>query len=161
ATFVDPGGSEPLQDYTAKIDWGDQSGTDATGTIVDHGNGNFSVTGTHIYKDEGSYTFKVTITHDQLSPVLTSATATVADAALMATAANVSAYQGIPVLPSPLVTFTDANPFGTVSDFTATVAWGDGTSSTGTVSASGAGFAVSGSHAYGVPGSYSVVVTIK
>jgi hypothetical protein len=43
---------------------------------------------------------------------------------------------------------TDADPAGLAIDYTATISWGDGTASAGTISVSGGGFAVSGSHHY-------------
>jgi hypothetical protein len=45
-----------------------------------------------------------------------------------------------------VATFTDADANGTVADYSAVIKWGDGTSTTGTVAASGGGFTVSGSH---------------
>src|SRR5439155_16273304 len=47
ATFSDPGGTEPLGDYAAAIDWGD--GTTSTGAAVtlSYANGVFSVIGSH------------------------------------------------------------------------------------------------------------------
>jgi Tol biopolymer transport system component len=57
-----------------------------------------------------------------------------------------------------VATFTDADPDGTVADHSATVAWGDGTTSVGTV---GAGFTVTASHRYAAAGTYAVKVTIK
>src|SRR6185312_14890447 len=66
-----------------------------------------------------------------------------------------------------LATFTDQNPNGKASDFTATVDWGDGSSTTiGTITAStpdGGGptlFTVSGSHTYAAPGSYKISVVV-
>jgi hypothetical protein len=56
--------------------------------------------------------------------------------------------------------FTDADPGGTVSDYAATIDWGDGTSSAGTVGTSGSGFTVSGSHTYQEDGNYPVIVHI-
>ena len=53
-----------------------------------------------------------------------------------------------------VATFTDANPNATVSDFTATITWGDGSTSAGTVVATGNGFAVNGAHTYADEGSY-------
>jgi hypothetical protein len=61
-----------------------------------------------------------------------------------------------------VATFTDANPNATASDFTATINWGDGTSTTGTVVAqNGGGFAVDGAHTYADEGQYKVGVTIN
>ncbi len=55
-----------------------------------------------------------------------------------------------------VATFTEAVPDTVASDYTATIDWGDGTSTTaGTISAaSGGGFAVSGSHTYASGGAY-------
>src|SRR5262249_48691218 len=48
-----------------------------------------------------------------------------------------------------VASFIDANPNATASDFTATIDWGDGTSTTGTIVAqTGGGFAVDGAHTY-------------
>jgi len=49
-----------------------------------------------------------------------------------------------------------------LSDFSATINWGDGTTSAGTVIAqNGGGFAVTGPHTYAEEGSYQVGVTIN
>jgi hypothetical protein len=162
ATFVDPGGSEPVGDYTATLDWGDKSGT-AVGTIIDNGNGHFTVTGTHTY-DEGNYTVKVTLTHDQLSAVTAIGSAVVSDAALQAAgSAGFTVQQGI-AFNRQLATFTDGNPAAPLGDFTATVNWGDGsTPTTGSITQPGGvgtTFVVNGTHDYGISGSETVTVTI-
>jgi hypothetical protein len=63
----------------------------------------------------------------------------------------------------PTATFTDADPGGMSSDYTATIEWGDGTESAGAISAgTGPGpYAVSGSHAYGSTGTFAITTTIK
>lgn len=55
-------------------------------------------------------------------------------------------------------TFTDSDT--TESGFAASIDWGDGTSSTGTVSGGSGSFAVSGSHTYADEGSYFVKTTL-
>ena len=69
----------------------------------------------------------------------------------------------------PVATFQDTDPsepdadaFPT-ADYTATIAWGDGTSSTGTIQQSvpAGSFNVSGSHSYTEEGSFNPIVTIK
>jgi PKD repeat protein len=62
---------------------------------------------------------------------------------------------------SPAAKFTDADPAGTASDYAATINWGDGNFSLGTVNASGAGFAVAGTHTYISKGTYSVSVSVS
>jgi hypothetical protein len=67
--------------------------------------------------------------------------------------------QSVPVS-GVVASFTDADPGGTVSDYAATIDWGDGTTSAGTVGTAGGGFTVNGSHTYQEDGNYPVVVHI-
>lgn len=60
-----------------------------------------------------------------------------------------------------LATFTDPNPGAQATEYSASVNWGDGTSTAGTVSGpTGGPFTVTGSHSYGDEGNYPVQVTI-
>jgi PKD repeat protein len=60
-----------------------------------------------------------------------------------------------------VATFSDGNPNGTLSDYSATISWGDNASSPGAISPDGqGGYIVSGSHMYAEEGSYNVTVTI-
>jgi hypothetical protein len=161
ATFSDPDTSATASEYSATIDWGD--GSTSAGTISGSG-GNFTVSGTppHTYAEEGSFAVKVTITDvdNTSNTATTSSTATVADAALTAKGTTVSAVEGASTTQT-VATFTDADPAGTVSDYTATINWGDGSTSTGTIAASGSGFKVSGTHTYAEEGTDAITVTIK
>ena len=58
-------------------------------------------------------------------------------------------------------TFTDGNSADTAANFTATIVWGDNTSSAGTVTGSAGRFSVSGQHTYAEEGNFplSAVVT--
>jgi ribosomal protein L6P/L9E len=138
--------------FTASINWGD--GTTTTGNAVSGG---------HTYADEGMDTATVTVTRTadgtQIAP---SGTVTVADAALSATGTTVSGTEGAAISDTTVATFTDANPNATASDFTATINWGDGTSTSGTVVAqNGGGFAVDGGHTYADEGQYTIGVSSK
>jgi len=162
ASFTDPGGPESVADYVASIDWGD--GDTSAGVIsFDSGSGTFSVTGHNLYKEEGTYTTVVTVTHDSAPASGGQQTATIADASLTATAGPpISAVVGSPIPMRTVATFTDANPNSTVGDFAAMIDWGDGTQSVGAVSAGrGGGFAVTGSHTYARVGPNSVTVSIS
>lgn len=129
ATFTD---AEIADTHTAVIDWGD--GTTSIG-VVDEEDGSGTVTGSHIYADNGSYTVTVYVTdnHDTVG----SATATV-------TVANVA-----PDLVAGLSYTKDGNnetavvisgrfddpgfdfPEGSTSEsFTVTIDWGDGVEET-------------------------------
>jgi hypothetical protein len=96
ATFTDPGGSEPVGDYKAVINWGDKTATVA-GTIVDGGNGHFRVTASHTYHEEGTYTLTVTLSHDGLPTVVASGKAVVTDPSANATASSLVPLPGISV----------------------------------------------------------------
>jgi hypothetical protein len=89
-------------------------------------------------------------------------TSVVADASLSVvgissvTASAGSAWSG------QLATFSDPlDSNGTSSDYTATIAWGDGQSSAGTIGISGSNFTVSGTHTYQQASSATISVTIN
>jgi hypothetical protein len=75
-------------------------------------------------------------------------------------APTLSATAGVPVS-AVLDGFTDTDPTATAADFTATIDWGDGTRSSGTIApGSGGGFVVAGNHTYAEAGSYTAQVTV-
>jgi hypothetical protein len=81
---------------------------------------------------------------------------------VIAAGPTVSGTEGKAINGATVATFTDANPNATASDFNATIDWGDGTSTSGTVVAqSGGSFAVDGTHTYAEEGKYAVGVTIN
>ncbi len=60
-----------------------------------------------------------------------------------------------------LASFTDPDPAAKASEYTASISWGDGTSTAGTISGpTGGPFTVTGSHTYADEGSYPIKVTI-
>ena len=133
-----------------------------TGTVAGPAGGPFTVSGSHTYAEEGSFKVTATITDvDNVSNGATAtSTATVADAALSATGKTLNSTNPVPAN-TVVTSFTDADPNGTVADYTATVNWGDGSpSSAGTIAASGSGFTVSGGHTYPALGPYTIKVHI-
>jgi hypothetical protein len=81
---------------------------------------------------------------------------------ITAVATSVSGTEGVAISGATVASFTDTNPNATASDFTATINWGDGTSTTGTVVAqTTGGFAVDGTHTYADEGKYTVDVSIR
>jgi probable HAF family extracellular repeat protein len=163
ATFTDPYLIDTAFIFTATVNWGD--GTTEAGTITG-ANGSFAVTvpgSTHVYADAGTYTTTVTITDTNYgTQIAPTGTVTVTDAPLDAAGTAISGIQGIAISNATVATFTDGNPYAAASDFTATINWGDGTTTTGTVVAqNGGGFAVDGAHAYTHDGQYAGNVTIN
>jgi hypothetical protein len=59
-----------------------------------------------------------------------------------------------------VATVTDPNTSATASAYTATINWGDGASSAGTISGGNGSFSVTGNHAYAAGGQFPIAVTI-
>ena len=161
ATFADSGNPNSAPgDFTATIHWGD--GATSTGTISGSA-GAFTVSGSHRYAEEGEMIPSVVINENAAGGAHATATAVVHvdDAPLSLSGATLSAAAGSDVK-NLTINFTDANPNGEASDYTAVIDWGDGSTTAGAVSANGnAGFQVIGTHVYSQPAAHGVQVVIQ
>ena len=171
ATFNDLGTADT---HTAAINWGD--GIITTGaTLVESPFGppgstsgaNGTVSGSHVYADEGVYTVTVTVTDDNGGVSSDTLTVTVGNVAATVNAGvDQTASEGQLVSLAP-ATFND---LGTADTHTATIDWGDGSAvAVGSVtespfgpagSTAGANGSVGGSHVYADNGAYTVTVTV-
>jgi hypothetical protein len=170
ATFSDPGyPTNSASDFTALINWGD--GTPATaGTVVALGGGNFGLEGGHTYAEEGSFTIAATVADDAPGTATTTITGSVVilNAPLTGTAVTLHGTEGAPLTNVDVATFVDADPLGDANDMVATIDWGDGTVTAGTVvqdaqtpPGGGTMFHVQGSHTYSEENpAYPVTVTV-
>jgi hypothetical protein len=164
ATFTDTTPS-PASGYTVSIDWGD--GTTSSGSVATNSDGSFTVTGfpTHTYGTDGTYTVTVSIseTGDDHDAATATAVATVVEAnrGIVASVPSPPASEG--TFSGTIETFTDNGATDPASNFTATIDWGDGTSSAGVVTAgSGPGqYVVSGAHTYADEVSGTFLVTLS
>ncbi len=160
ATFNDPGSPDLASEFIASIIWGD--GTTTPGTISGSG-GNFTVLGAHTYTDEMSGAYQVTVSEPSvnftLGPVSAPVTVTEADV-LSGTMVMTGAISGVS-FSGPVATFTDTYTGNAAGDFTATIDWGDGSTTAGTVSGGGGTYGVSGTHAYTPAGNFTVSVTLR
>lgn len=158
ATFTDPDPSATASGYAATVSWGD--GNSSSGVIT--GATSFAVAASHVYAEEGNYSISVAITDvdSQSNSKTVTSTATVADAGL--TAAPACRASTLGSYNAPTATFTDAaGSLGTAANFTAIVDWGDGNTSAGTVTASGAGsYSVAGTHIYASLGLFTIKTSI-
>jgi hypothetical protein len=161
ATFTDTNTNALANDFAATINWGD--GTTTAGTVSGGTGGPFSVNGTHTYAEDGAYSPAVTLTDDAPGTATATATgaATVseADPTVTRTAATGTVTEGVSAS-GTLVTFTDPGSGHAASAFTATVDWGDGTTTSGTITGAGPTFTVSGSHTWADEGTDNIVVTV-
>ena len=141
---------------SASINWGD--GTTPSNGTVNLNNGSFSITGSHTYAEEGNYTITVNVNDGQGLNGSANSPATVSDAAL--TLKQFSAREISHLKEKVTAHFTDADPAGTLSDYTATITWGDGSNSTAPITRGTNSFTVTGTHHYAKKGTYTVTLTI-
>jgi hypothetical protein len=135
--------------YSAVINWGDGSTQSAS-----YGN-NQPINQSHIYQEAGTYTVSATITDEDGKSSTSSQSVVITDPT-----PQVSVWPSISPIhegqsTSVTVQFTDA----TVDSHTVTVAWGDGTSTTASLSPGQSQY-TSTSHQYTQPGTYTIVATV-
>ena len=166
ATFTDANPGDHSADFSGTINWGDGTTSTFDSSAVSYNsNGTYTVAGSHTYAEEGTDNITVTVNDDGLKTTTITGTATVADAALTGSAAaSVTATEGATATLTN-ATFTDANPGDHSADFSGTINWGDGTTSTFDSSAvsynSNGTYTVAGSHTYAEEGTDNVTVTVN
>jgi hypothetical protein len=157
--FTDADANPNLGDFSATIAWGD--GNSSVGAITQNADGSFSVSGSNTYQAVGSYAITVTINDAGGSTVTGTSTASVANVPLAAAGLAINGSQGT-AFTGAVATFTDADINSTLKDFSATITWGDGNSSTGTITQNADGsFTVSGSNTYQAIGTFAITVVIN
>ena len=171
ATFTDDVPDPNLADYSATINWGD--GTSTTGTIAlanQSGQGYIVTDGgspPHVYTKAttGQTPYVITVSVEKVAQNTLGATVTetgeakanvaVSDPTLHVTISSIPAIVG-QAYTGPVATFTDDVPDPNLADYSATINWGDGTSTTGTIAPanqSGQGYIVTdgGAHEHSTP----------
>jgi len=165
AHFSDADSSALSSNFSNVITWGD--GTTSSGTIVANGTG-FDVLGTHNYasKEEGSsHTIGILVTDTASTAgaiLALSRSVNTQDAPLTGIPQSPNLNQAVSYSNLIVAKFTDADLDGTVTDYTATINWNDGsanTTGTITIDADG-GFDVLGSHTFGHYGNIPITVTV-
>jgi hypothetical protein len=151
--FVGP--SNCTCDYSAANGWGD--GASSSASLNNFSSQLFETSGSHAYAEEGSYTTALTAADNWGATASANGSASVADAPLTASGKTIYGVKGVK-LTKAVATFSDADPAGTASDYTATIHWGDGTTGAGTISGH---FTVTGSHTYTSTGTRTISVSIK
>ncbi|HSX16125.1 MAG TPA: PKD domain-containing protein [Candidatus Saccharimonadales bacterium] len=139
------------QGHTATVNWGDGSGDQS----VPVSGSDFS--SGHTYTAPGTYTVTVTVTDSQGATTTQTLTITVLNVAPTLGTINFPGSVAVNSPNSLSVNFTDP---GTIDTHTATINWGDGHTTNGTVTESHGSGSVSGNHTYTAPGPYTVTVTV-
>ena len=160
ASFSDPNPADTASEFSAAINWG--NGQSSAGTVTSVGPGAFIVTAVDpvsgkgfTYSAAGTYNVTISVMGPNGSQFTAFTIATVSDAPITATGMTLGLAPNLiftfPPFSGPVATFTSGNPNATLSDFSATISWGDGTVSAGTITLSPTMpgvFVVSGTHQF-------------
>ena len=160
ATFFDTTPGAAVSNLTTKINWGD--GTSGYGAVIQDPtvSGQYDVIGTHTYTTPGSETVSISIKDQNGVYVALERHHGGRRAPIVAVATNPTVTEG-QSFSGTVATFTDSNPNEVLADFSATVDYGDGNFSQGTIVSQSGGFAVTGTDTYAGPGPYTTTVTIR
>ena len=163
--FTDTSANANINNYTATITWGDgvvstvTSTPSSDGQIVADPNGGYDVLGSHVYQEAtpNPVTLSVAVSNGAGTIGASDASFSVLDAPLTAGALTPPAAIVGSFSDAVVFHFSDANSYATAADYSATITWGDGTTSTVTATAgdggqivadANGGFDVLGSHDY-------------
>ncbi len=146
---------------------GPPGGTTAQGgTVIVNPDGSFSYTPPSA-SFTGTDTFGYTVADSSGDYATGTATIQVQPADASLTITHIAAFANRHRQAAAGVTFTDADPGGNLSQYTGSIAWGDGTTTTIPKSQFvaipprfGGGFAAGDVHTYAKPGTYTVTITI-
>lgn len=165
--FTDPGTDGTNADYTATITWDDGSGVThmSTGTVSLASGTTFNVYGTNStpYAEEGTYNVTIVVKDVGGQSTTINSKVKVADPSVTPMGNfTFNAMEGAPSVLQTVATFTDPAGAEVLVDYSATIAWGDGSTSSGAIAFdSGSGtFTVSGAHTYGEEGTFTITTSI-
>jgi hypothetical protein len=162
ASFTDSNSSTTASDYTAVINWGD--GNQSPGQIIG-GSGSYAVQGSHTYAVDsldqpgGVYPVTITATNDDDNAGTTQKNVEVVRPPVSLTVADLTTP--LSFTNEEVAVFTEPDVSDGPGEYSATIDWGDGSSSAGTISGGNGLFHVFGSHTYANPGTYTDAVTIS
>jgi uncharacterized protein (TIGR03118 family) len=161
AKFTDADKNTDPAQYAASIHWGD--GTASQGMITADPSGGFDVIGTHTFTQDGQFRITAQIGDTDGDVASVSTTNIVAPAPLVVIGAPIRATKNGVVPKTAVAVFVDSDTSLNASAFTATINWGDGQTSVGTIVADKTNtfFKVVGTHRYTKAGSFSVSATVQ
>ncbi len=165
ANFTDANTGAPTTDFTVtSASWGDTN-TSTLGLSISGSAGSYTINGTHLYAEEGTYPVSFTVTDDGGKTAVITGSITVGDANLSGSsgASGTGGVEGVTAATLSNATFSDLNAGAPPTDFTVTSAsWGDtSTLTTGLIiTGSGGSYAINGTHMYAEEGTYPVSFTV-
>ncbi len=149
--------------FTASITWGDNH-TSAGTVVASSTPGRFDITGTNLYLTTGKYSPVVQVQDNSGQSVTITSTAFVAAPVLTPIGTTATFFAGVqPSAPVVIGSFLDSNPNAVPGNFTATITWGNGQTSSGVVTASTTTglFVVSGTNLYTNTGIYPISISVQ
>ncbi len=162
ANFTEASTIPTTANFDAVINWGD--GTTADVVVTMGSDGEFTVFGSHTYANVGTYTGLIGIFNDAGSKVQHFTVVVQPPISVSAVPFSVPANRTF----TQVVANFSTPPSGLQSSaYLATIYWGDGTSSDGSISSEpnpgglNFQFFVTGTHDYPVPGTYEVTTTVQ
>lgn len=154
ATISDTFGSALSSDYTVRVDWGDgtvssnQPGGDLVLSSIQGNTPAFSIVGRHLYNAAGGPAVSIRVERGGESVAARSiASVAVSAVAITTFPTDLVTTAGAPLRDVNVGHFTTSIP-AKAADFAATIDWGDGVTSEGSIVERGGAFAVTGSHTY-------------
>jgi hypothetical protein len=159
ASFDDPRGGAAPEQFGVTISWGDDAVSNASVSAL--GGGRYEITATHTYRNYGRYPIAVRVEDVHLRATTATTTAIVADAPLSVRGRTARTRH---LVFSGAVAFVkDADPGGSPFDLRATVQWGDGKRSAGSVveDPRSGRMRVIARHRFAKPGVYRVAVRVR
>lgn len=164
ATFTSNNPFAPSASFTALVNWGDGSPNSAA-NVVEDANAVFHVVGSHTYTSASAASFPISITVTSVGGSNAQTTAALADvqnSALVAQPLTIVGQEGVDLSAVPVAVFSDSGGGLPITDYVATINWGDGTTSTATsiIALGNSTFEATGTHTYALGGTYNVSVTI-
>jgi uncharacterized repeat protein (TIGR03803 family) len=161
AVFTSANPKDTAAGFTATVNCGD--GTLISGSnvsVVKDGAGRFKLIASHTYESPGEYPLLVQIDDPGGASLTLTGTTFISPYVIAISANDVSGAKGA-LKNTVLATFKDYGSTATAADYTATVNWGDGSVSPGTLrSIGGSSFQILGSHVYQNPDSYTLSTSV-
>lgn len=165
ARFTNPDSQARPSQYTATINWGDGTHVATAGAVAFsaapgafHG---LTVSGTNTYTNPGIYPLVVTLTDNTTGWIKQIPSTAVISSKSLVPSPETVVIRGAIARQARMATFTDLDQPAAASAYSATIDWGDGEVTAGTVLAIGAGhYGVYGTHGYHVPETFSTLVRI-
>jgi hypothetical protein len=158
-SFTDP---SPEDTHTVVVNWDDAGAPQGAGsTTLMLGAGVTTFSTMHQYLQTGAHNITVHVTDNEGASVDGSAAVTVGNAGIIGTGAALTGHAYTPFTNVQVGSFTYAQGLAGASALTATIDWGDGTNSPGTVVQQQDGsYVVNGTHTYQARGTFTVKVNV-